>query len=314
MNLLQLQYFRQLAKDENFTKSAEALYISQPALSQMISRLEAEIGAQLFTRSGKKIRLNSNGELFLEYVNRALHEIDLGLSELSKLQRRNGGEISFNSMCGIYSLSHIMIQFQEMNPQVKLTYKMCNAEESIRSILDYEIEFAIINRPAQDSRLENEILYSLPVFACLGKGHPLADQKIISISDLRNSKFICNEITTDRYETETICENFGFKPDIAINCNDPQLISTILSKYPYVMLQKSLSLCYRENVSSFSRDNIIPFREKITSPLIFIRRKQHHFSSDKEEFFQYIRTSFREECIRSEQIFNELFKSITEDF
>lgn len=69
MELLQLKYFKTVAELGKISEAAKALYISTPALSTSISRLEKELGVQLFDRFAKRIELNSQGELFLRYAN-----------------------------------------------------------------------------------------------------------------------------------------------------------------------------------------------------------------------------------------------------
>ena len=93
MELLQLTYFLELAESEHVTKTAEKLMISQPALSLTIRRLEDELGAALFDRNGRNIRLNENGRLFRTYAEDALRLLQEGKSELS--QRKISGTPSF---------------------------------------------------------------------------------------------------------------------------------------------------------------------------------------------------------------------------
>lgn len=301
MNLLQLRYFRQLARDENFTKAAQTLYISQPALSQMVSRLEEELGLQLFQREGKKVRLNKNGEIFLEYINRCLDELDSGVDAMKKIRARDSREISFTSMGNISGLYYIMLDFKKRYPDVKLKYNACSAEESIRQLLDYRIEFAINNRPSGDRHLEDMMVQTSTVFACLGCGHPLSGQKLISIQDLRDSQFICNDFTTDRYETQRICNEAGFEPIISLECNDHELTYEILNREPYVMLLKSPALTIHDKDRQRRNDTMALFRENIQSHFYITRRKKHHFTPWEEELLQYIHSAFRQDLIRNDQ-------------
>ncbi len=300
MNLLQLRYFCRLAKEESFTKAAQSLYISQPALSQMVARLEEELGVRLFQREGKKIRLNRNGELFLEYVDRSLEELDQGLDALKRIRSRDGREISFASMGNLSTLFDVMLQFKERYPDVKLKYNSCRAEDSIRKLLDYEIEFAINNRPAEDPRLENEVVHRCAVLVCLGNGHPLAGRGVVSLRELADSKFVCNDFSTDEYETWRICGEAGFRPNIALECNDSRLIREILNRAPYAMLVKAQALELYARAGETRRDSMVRLREDVVTPLVVTRRRKHHFSPSEEELFRYILTAFRESLLRDE--------------
>ena len=82
MELLQLKYFKTVAELGKISAAAEALYISAPALSTSISRLEKELGVQLFDRYAKRIALNAQGEIFLRYVNQMFDALECGKKEL----------------------------------------------------------------------------------------------------------------------------------------------------------------------------------------------------------------------------------------
>ena len=78
MNLNYLLYFQTLAKYEHYGKAAEELHITQPSLSKAIRNLEQDLGVELFEKSGRGIRLSSQGVHYLDYVDKALHELRLG--------------------------------------------------------------------------------------------------------------------------------------------------------------------------------------------------------------------------------------------
>lgn len=97
MELLQLRYFQKVARMENMTKAAEALHIAQPSLSKTISRLEEQLGVQLFERNGKRIRLNKLGAHFLGRVENALRELEDGVREVRDLREQEEGSVSIGS-------------------------------------------------------------------------------------------------------------------------------------------------------------------------------------------------------------------------
>src|SRR2546428_13358678 len=96
MDLLQLHYFRTVARLEHMTRAAEALLIAQPALSQTIARLEDELGVPLFDRLGRRIRLNLFGKAFLERVERVFAELDQGRRELADLVGGEQGRVDLS--------------------------------------------------------------------------------------------------------------------------------------------------------------------------------------------------------------------------
>ena len=100
MELNQLNYFRTVARLQNVTKAAEELYISQPNLSTAITKLESSLGVNLFERKKGKIKLTSNGELFLSHVNRAFQELENGLDAIKERTEYTEDRIVAGSVFG----------------------------------------------------------------------------------------------------------------------------------------------------------------------------------------------------------------------
>ena len=90
MELHQLEYFRTLAHIKHFTNASKAIAVSQPALSRSIAKLEAELGVQLFDRSDKQLELTAEGKKFLFYVEKGLHQLDLGRRTITSSSPDNG--------------------------------------------------------------------------------------------------------------------------------------------------------------------------------------------------------------------------------
>lgn len=120
MELHQLQYFKTVAALQNMTKAAQVLAVSQPALSRSISKLEEELGVPLFLRQGKGIRINRYGRLLLQYVDRALGEIEAGRRVLGELQQPNKGTvaISFLQSLGAHTVPDLLSKFRLEYPDV----------------------------------------------------------------------------------------------------------------------------------------------------------------------------------------------------
>ena len=93
MDLLQLHYFRTVARLQHMTMAAEVLNVAQPALSKTIARLERELGVPLFDRQGRRIRLNRYGEAFLDKVDRALNLLEQAKQEVADMAGAEKGTI-----------------------------------------------------------------------------------------------------------------------------------------------------------------------------------------------------------------------------
>jgi DNA-binding transcriptional LysR family regulator len=193
MTLLQLQYFRTLAKVQHYTKAAEILSISQPSLSYSIAELEKELNVSLFLKQGKKIRLSMYGELFLKYVERSLELLDEGKKNLEMLVDPLKGRINIGYL---YSLSSSLIPpiiekfYDSDNSNKSVTF---NFIQNLNDILIEDLETGkidlafCVNPPKELSFvpiLEQELYLIVP------KNHPFSKRKEISLKEVHNEPFV----------------------------------------------------------------------------------------------------------------------------
>lgn len=108
MELLQLQYFQELARSGHLSKTAEKLHIAQPSLSQTLKRLENELGTQLFDRVGKHIELNSSGRLFLKYVDDVFNALNNATLELDALKSKEYKTVDLHFLCASVQIPNIV--------------------------------------------------------------------------------------------------------------------------------------------------------------------------------------------------------------
>ena len=118
MELLQLRYFRAVARTEHMTRAAEELSITQPSLSKVIRRLERELGAPLFDRRGRSIRLNRCGEAFRDHVDAIFRELAEGQRAVRDLAGLEAGEVSLVA-ASLGWLPPVLHRFQEGHPSIQ---------------------------------------------------------------------------------------------------------------------------------------------------------------------------------------------------
>ena len=118
MELLQLYYFQVTARCEHMSLAARKLHIAQPALSQTIHRLEKELGAPLFDRIGKHIRLNDCGRIFLKYTDIALGALEDARSEIKETLAISDQSVTLCVLAASSLMSGFLGEFTQMYPQV----------------------------------------------------------------------------------------------------------------------------------------------------------------------------------------------------
>ncbi|MDP1992597.1 MAG: LysR family transcriptional regulator [Syntrophales bacterium] len=193
MNMQQLHYFKKIAEMEHYTKAANALSITQPCLSYAISELEKELGAPLFYKTGRNIKLTRYGDMFLIHVKNALGALDMGKTEIQELVSPNKGNIiisHISSMNMIYipflirkfyeNQAHkdITLDFQE-NPTIKIIENL-----KLRKV---DIGFGT---KMEDEELEFFSVYEEDLVLIVGKNHSLSKQVEIELKETQKYDYI----------------------------------------------------------------------------------------------------------------------------
>lgn len=150
MELLQLHYFRTVARTEHMTKAAQELCIAQPALSKTISRLEEDLGVPLFDRHRGRIRLNAFGKAFLDKVEKALTLLEEGRKEVSELAGLEQGSIHLATST-LDRLTDALGEFLALYPEVSFRITQASMEEMTQLVEAGEVDMCFtalpINRP-----------------------------------------------------------------------------------------------------------------------------------------------------------------------
>lgn len=184
MELLQLIYFRDAAKLENFSKVAEKYYVAQPAISHTISRLEDELGVKLFTRNGKKIVLNEYGKAFLEGIDVALEKIEHSKNRIANLKDNT---INISIREGKDAIIPMLASFREKYPEIDVSFPDRVDGTWLNDIL-------ISARPfANDEDYTSMPLFTERLVVAIPENSPLAEKKALSIDDIRSQPMIAHK-------------------------------------------------------------------------------------------------------------------------
>ncbi len=158
--------FYVVAKYESFTKAAEELYVSQPAISYSIKKLEEELDTKLFIRLNKGIKLTDSGEKLKFYVENALNNIIAGYKVLTETKQQLSGEINIgiHSNIGIFLLPKIVKRFSEKYPNAKINIYNSTTKEMKEMFNNHKIDILILHFPIFDS--DNRDIYEEKILTC----------------------------------------------------------------------------------------------------------------------------------------------------
>lgn len=221
MDLLQLRYFRTVARLEHMTQAAQELYISQSSLSKTIAHLEDELGVSLFDRQGRQIRLNRYGKAFLRRVEQVFAALDDGQRELADLAGQEQGRVVLASM-SVYLLPNLLHAFLERSPGISVRLASNPRQETLAQLERGEVDLFITSPPIERAGIEWASLMMEEIFLAVPPGHRLAGRKTIRLSEVAGEPFLALKSGYSlRRLTDAFCQQAGFTPNVVFEGDEP---------------------------------------------------------------------------------------------
>lgn len=190
----QLQVFEAVARHLNFTRAAEELFLTQPAVSMQIKQLEEQVGQPLFEQMGKKIHLTDPGQEVYRYsqaISRQLDEMEKVLEEMKGL--RQGRLTLAVASTANYFLPNLLGVFSQRHQGISVDIEVTNRENLLKALAANTIDFAIMGQPPGDLGLAASPFLDNPLVVLAAPDHPLAGQHDIPPERLAQETFILRE-------------------------------------------------------------------------------------------------------------------------
>ncbi len=301
MNFLHLKYFQAVAKHEHITKAAQELNVSQPALSNTITRLEESLGIPLFTRQGRNIRLNSFGNAYLKRINKVFFELEKGKRELEEMVGAENGMISFATTFPSV-LPHLLKDFLEIYPNAKFTQNQAFSEkEIIEQLKNQDIDLCLSTFPIINPEIEWYPLIDEEIFLSVHKSHRFASRKSIHLLEAAEESFI--SITPEYYFrqlTDHFCRQAGFEPNIVYQLSEAGIIQGLVELNLGVTFTP-ITYSKHSNLESIQ----LHIEEPICKRTIGLAwHKEHFMSHTVEEFIEFCKDFFISSNYASEHLVN----------
>lgn len=187
MELMQLKYFKTVAQMGKISEAAESLFISAPALSTSISRLEKELGVQLFDRTNNRIILNHQGQIFLRYVNQIFSNLECAKTELKQSMMLQGQHISIATVASTQWVD-LITAFSQEYPHFTLSCTNVKRSELASNGLQAQHNFLLAaeeDLPAYyTTELDSLVLFEDYPVVMVHSEHPLTQKKTVALSEL----------------------------------------------------------------------------------------------------------------------------------
>lgn len=193
MDLASLQVFQTVARERSFSRAAEKLYRTQPAISISIRKLEEWVGQPLFVRGSGARTLTDAGTLLLEYAERMLNlreEIRKGMKELHGLER---GEVSVGvNESSIHALLPSLDRFRRLHPGVHIRVHRVLSREVPREVLTHRLDMGVISYVPEERELAAAEFFRDVLVLVVWPGHRLARRREVSIAELGEESFVAH--------------------------------------------------------------------------------------------------------------------------
>jgi DNA-binding transcriptional LysR family regulator len=197
MELHTLQVFLTVATEKSFSRAADRLLRTQPAVSLALQRLETELGEKLIDRSGKDLVLTDAGRTVLDYAERFENLRQELQNSLAELRDNSAGTLTVgaNESTSLYLLRHIE-HYRRLYPRMKVQVRRCLSSKIPNMLLDGNLELGVISYDPLDERLTSEVIYTDALAFVVSPKHRLARRKTVSIAELAMETFIAHNVVS----------------------------------------------------------------------------------------------------------------------
>lgn len=229
MRFVQLRAFHHVCLEGGFSRAAQALHLTQPAISDQISKLEAEYDILLFHRNGKSIRPTAAGEQLLEISHRYFDAHAQAEEFLAEKQKIASGKLRVMADTPLHVLDRLG-EFRRQYPGIQIEIKSGNSSSVLTQLRDYEADVGILGVDLQDPAFISVPLSESPLVAIVKQQHPLANRKSVKLATLLKQPLILREAgSRTRALIEAEAERLSIKLDVAIEAEGREAVRELLA-------------------------------------------------------------------------------------
>ncbi len=286
-----LMCFRRVAEMEHMTKAAKELYMSQSQLSRIISELETEMGAPLFDRTGRNIKLNAAGRVFYEYAMKIMTDYEDARAAVRSVIQREMFQVSFGTNVGAYTIKLLTELICEM-PDVRVRDTSAPRHALTSMLRDGRIDFAITCPTINEIGMTSEVLFNEMPCVVYPEGHWLQGRETVSLQELRSETLVgvphgygARDAMAPYYNELGIDNHFAVETG-----NTPMVEEYVKNGIGIAIVPKSLSL-----LSSYCRSHLVDIEEDIPCPICITHMTDREPTEQQMRFYELTRAYFPKE-------------------
>lgn len=297
MNLNQLRAFHAVAKTGAFSKAAEELFVTEPAVFIQVRSLERYLGFKLFDKLGKDLRPTEVGQMLFEYAEKIFGLVEEAQKAIKDVQALKSGELRIGSAKALaqYLMPVVVSSFQDSYPNIKVLLSENNSDELVKGVLNHQYELALVARVPYPERIEVIPFSKEKVVFVASPDSELLSKEEISLEELADQPIICRDAgSATRLAVAAAFEKQGLKPSSVVESANTEFIKDMVKQDKgYAFL---CSICVRNEINrgelgavslkggEFILDiNIIHLKGKTLSPAATTFLKFLRENSDPED-------------------------------
>ncbi|MBO1361698.1 transcriptional regulator CynR [Acetobacter sacchari] len=263
MLLRHLRYLSSVVEYGSFTRAAQALHVSQPALSQQIRQLEEQLGVQLLDRTGKSIRATDAGATYLDHVRRAFREIDAASRAARDVNDLSSGvlRLGFTPSFSAYLTAPLARRFREKYPGITLDLSALSQDEIEADLADDKLDCALAFGSSRASGIVSHPLHTERLSLVGRYDHPVMVNEVIDIAHIEKEELI---LLTGTFATrQTINKHFkqhGIEPKVVIETSSMTTIIELVKSSALVTILPDAVAIERQGL--LSRPLVPPPQER----------------------------------------------------
>lgn len=226
MDLDQLHTFLEIVRLKSFSKAAQTVYRTQPAISAQVRQLEQELNTTLFDRLGTRISLTAAGRIFADYAEKILELRRQAQDAINELERAPRGElvIAANEATCIYVLPEVFREYKRQYPNVQLSVDRSYGARVVQAVMENQADFGITQLPVEEKRLEVVKIYTDEIKLLAPAGHPMAKAKCVTAAELSNVPLLMPKSGTTRSRLNAWMEHMDQDISISMELDSTEMI------------------------------------------------------------------------------------------
>ncbi len=289
MDLNQLETFLAVVEAGSFSRAAERLNRTQPAVSLSIKRLEEEVGEPLFDRTSKGGTMTEAGKSLCFYAKRMMNLREEALSSIKELQGLFRGRLSIgaNESISQFLLPPLLLEYRKQHPNIKIEVYRNFSEKIPNEVLERSLDFGFLSYEPSDPRLVSRVVARDEQVLVVAPGHELTTRKDIRLADLGQYTFLAHNARTP--SRNAVIQAFA-KGSVALNIS--MELDSLYTIIDFVAKDLGMAILPRLAIADSVKAGrlvVVPVEDlKIERTLRIIHRREQTLSSAAKAFLEIV--------------------------